>query len=222
MDLANCRLAELLKPQGFKAKRNCFIRKTECGALQFVKFEYEPWLSRNDLRIGLYSLYSELNPHWLTPTGCILHYPVVALANKSKDETISRHTQLDVLQGLGIPWLNAMQTQRDLVVAMCEIEIRENGRIMWIDSLKLAPFLFCKDYVSADHAIAAILQQHTGPAAWTTEPWSENDFEIYQERYPGKDLKLIKIHKWIRDREHGFIESYLQDNFAQNSSILKL
>ena len=222
MDNANRGLSELLRPHGFVAKRNCFYRKLDTRILQFIKFEYEPWLSRYELRIGLYSLYSELHPHWLTPSGCISRYPVAALSNDIKCAEGSPDAQLDILHEYGIPWLDAMHTQRNLVDAMCEIELKESGRILWVDSLKLAPFLVSEDYIAAECVISSILQQHTGPDAWTSQSWTESDYEMYRKRYPGKDLKLIEIHEWIRGKDYGAVESYLQNNFIINSRNIKL
>lgn len=221
MDEANHRLAELAKQYGFAAKRNCYCRKKDDGILQFIKFEYEQRLSRYELRMGLYSLYSELKPHWLTPGGCILRYPVIALSTNIKHDSISPSTQVDALQEYGLPWLDAMHTQRNLVDAICEIEMKENGKIMWHDSLKLAPFLASEDYFAADRVISSILQQHVGPAAWTHQPWVESDFNIYRARYPDKDSELIRIHEWIRDKDNASIISWLQDNWVINSKNLK-
>ena len=222
MDLTKRRLAELVKPHGFIAKRDFYYREKGDGIFQFVKFEYEPWMSTHMLRFGLYSLYSEIDPHWLTPGGCISRYSVAALSNDIKYVERSTNAQLDTLSEHGIPWLDAIHTQRDLVDAMCEIEIREDGRIMWIDSLKLAPFLIDGDYLSANHVISTILQQHTGPDAWTTLPWKESDYGIYKTRYPGKDANLIQIHEWIRNSEHSIISSYLQQNYLNNKKILNI
>lgn len=222
IDNANRQLSELLRPHGFIAKRNCFCRKLDAEILQFIKFEYEPWLFKYELRIGLYSLFSELHPHWLTPRGSISRYPVAVLSNDIKYAECPIDAQLDILHEYGIPWLDSIHTQRNLVDAMCEIELREDGKVMWVDSLKLAPFLIAGDYIAADYVISSILQQHTGPYAWTSQSWTESDYEMYQKRYPGEDSKLIKIHEWIRDQDHCAIESYLQNTFIINSRNNKL
>ena len=221
-DYDNRRLFELLRPHGFVAKKNCVCRKLDAGILQFVKFEYEPWLSRCELRIGLYSLYSELHPHWLTPSGCISRYPVAVLSKDIAYAEGSADAQLDVLREYGISWLNTIHTQRNLVDAMCDIELKENGKILWVDSLKLAPFLASEDYIAADCVISSILQQHTGPEAWTSQPWTKSDYEMYRKRYPTKDSKLIEIHEWISNRDYRSVESYLQKNTIINFRNNKL
>lgn len=190
--------------------------------MQFLKFEFEPRISKHALRIGLYSLYSELRPHWFTPGGCILRYSTSAFLNTPETENSSPILQIELLQEHVFPWLNSMHTQRDLVEAMCEIETKEYGKVLWVDSLKIAPFLACKDYIAADRVISSILHQHTGPDAWTSQTWVESDYELYRERYPGKDLKLIEIHEWIRNRDYSAIGSYLRNNFVINSSNIKL
>lgn len=222
MDDANRRLAQLAKSYGFTKKQNCYFRKKGDGILQYVKFEYERRIYKHELRIGLYSLYSELHPNWLTPSGCILRYPVIALSDNPKDDLTSPSSQIDILQEHGIQWLDTMLTQRNLVDAMCEIEVKENQHIMWNDSLKLAPFLVSGDFDSADRVISAILQQHLGPDRWTSQPWREEDFKIFKSRHPQDNSRLLQIHEWIRVRDSKAIEVYLKSNYDVNTNNLKL
>lgn len=208
----------MAKRNGFTVKRNFCYRKIDDGILQFIKFEFEPRFSKHVLRIGLYSLYSELRPHWFTPGGCILRYSACAFSNTPETEHCSPILQIELLPKYVFPWLNSMHTQRDLVEAMCEIEAKEYGKVLWVDSLKIAPFLACKDYIAADRVISSILHQHTGPDAWTSQYFLESDYEIYKARYPGKDLQLIEIHDWIKNKDYSSIDSYLQSNIVINSN----
>ena len=222
MDSYHQQLKKLAKSHGFITKRNSCFRIKGDGILQILKFEYEPWLSQYELRIGLYSLYSFLQPHWLTPSGCILRYPVMACTQMYQDVSYSPEQQLHALQEFGFAWLDAMHTQSDLVDAMCEIEIRIHGKIQWIDSFKLAPYLSSGNYHAAERILSSILQQHLGPDVWTTNPWTEIDYEIYRLRYPGKDEHLLLIYDWIHNKDISAIQSYLSDNFVVNSSSNKL
>ena len=101
-------------------------------------------------------------------------------------------------------------------------EIRIHGKIQWIDSFKLAPYLSSGNYHAAERILSSILQQHLGPDVWTTNPWTEIDYEIYRSRYPGKDEHLLLIYDWIHNKDISAIQSYLSDNFVVNSSSNKL
>lgn len=77
-------------------------------------------------------------------------------------------------------------------------------------------------YHAAERILSSILQQHLGPDVWTTNPWTEIDYEIYRSRYPGKDEHLLLIYDWIHNKDISAIQSYLSDNFVVNSSSNKL
>lgn len=170
--------------------------------------------------MGLYSLYSELHPNWLSSSGCILRYPVSALAELGTNDDVSVETQLSVLMEVGLPWLESICTQQKLIDAVCDFETRQYGKIQWVDSFKLAPYLLSGDYLSADRVITSILQQHVGPHYWTTKQWTSEDYEIYKHRYPGRDTKLLEIHKWIVEDCSTAIDEYLRTNYVANGHEL--
>lgn len=170
-----------------------------------------------ELDIGMYSLYSEISPHWLTPGGCILRYPVVALVGIRESEDIPISTQISILRIAGFTWLDAITSQSDLVHAMCDIETHLYGKIEWNDGFKLAPFLVSDDHASAKRVIESILKQHVGPDYWTTERWTEADFREYKIRYPNQDKQLLEIYDWIYSCNNDAINDYLQSNFSVNT-----
>ena len=216
-NVAKQQLAKLARRHGFTVKRNCCYRVTSGGVLQLLKIEYDPRFSLFEINIGLYSLYSELSPHWLTPGGCILRYPVVALAGIQHSDDISIDTQISILRTAGFTWLDTITNQCDLVQAMCDIETHLYGKTQWIDSFKIAPFLILGDYVSAKRVIVSILQQHVGPDYWTTESWTESDYEEYKIRYPDQDKRMLEILDWIHLSNNDAINDYLKSNFTANA-----
>lgn len=222
MSDAKRQLRILAEEHQFTVRRNCCYRKKGDGILQLLKFEYEPRLMQHILYIGLYSLYSEISAHALSPNGCILHYPIVNLHQTDDNACISPVYQISMLRNTGMQWLDAMYTQQDLIDAMCGAEIHLNGKIIWGDRFKLAPFLFLGKRELADRVIAAILQQHVGPQFWTTSAWTDSDFQMYSLRYPGEDEQLLRIHNWIASGNSDAIEIYLRKNFHINSEIIKL
>ena len=218
--LVHQQLIDFAKNNGFLVKRNCCYRIINNDIMQLLKFEYEPRFRCHELRMGLYSLYSELDPRWLTDSGCILRYPVHGLIQQYNNDELSIDMQLLLLNQLGLKWLNSIRTQKDLVNALCNFERHYYGKIHWVDSFKLAPFLASNDYTAADQVISSILQQHVGPNYWTTEPWNANDFERYKLYYPGEDLRLLEIHEWIESEDFDSITKYLNSNLSNNTGVL--
>ena len=68
-------LCEVAGNEGIKRKGNAFFRIVGDGALQEMQYH---WTKRpfyqEIVKIGLFSMYGELEPQWLTRLGCIPGY----------------------------------------------------------------------------------------------------------------------------------------------------
>ena len=69
--------AEFMKTHGFRKKGTAFFRVLASEILQVVKTE--KGRGRAEIQFGVFSLYSELLPQWLTSSGCIPRYHVLAM-----------------------------------------------------------------------------------------------------------------------------------------------
>ena len=223
-------LSEKLKIFGFTRKGKAFFRVQGDGILQVIKFEYERVMDDYDLSIGLFSLYGELLKRWFTSSGCIPRYSIVNLINErtpviSKeingmvyDYVISPKKQIEILIEKGIPWLNEMQTQEDLIEGIWRFD---DG---WNDSLKIAPFLMTNQEKKAIRVISSILQQHLpviyqispGREEWPEFEWEEEHIQRYENLFPGKDKEFLNLHRMINRNDEREIRAYLMKNYEQN------
>lgn len=205
-------LNRLLKSHGFVRRGTAFFRVLGDGILQVVKWNRERGGAK-ELRIGLFSLYSELDPRWFTGSGCIPRYPVANILGQRWDcvyryEADYRNSlikQLDALRDAGIPWLNNIVTPEDMSRGIHYLETSWGGRYIWNDSLKMAPFLSGGDLESAQRVVRAILDQHTlGHPAESEE-----------------DLALCSLLEMIKGGNSEKIEGYLQRNYKKNLSYAR-
>lgn len=157
---------ELLKC-GFKKCGSAYFRILEDEVLQILKFEYERVFSHYVLRIGLFSLYSNLNPAWLSSKGCIPQYDIVQYVNyrnsiitHNLDElfsvcTFTPEQQIEILLQYALPRLNNISSQLKLVQEMDYLEQKEND----LDIFRIAPLLYIRNYSRAKNIVLAIRDQ---------------------------------------------------------------
>lgn len=70
--------SEFMKTHGFRKKGTAFFRVLASKILQVVKTE--KGRGGAEIQFGVFSLYSELLPQWLTSSGCIPRYHVIAFS----------------------------------------------------------------------------------------------------------------------------------------------
>ena len=113
--------AEFMKTHGFRKKGTAFFRVLASEILQVVKAE--KGRGGAEIQFGVFSLYSELLPQWLTSSGCIPRYHVIAfLGSRSvlsldpsgRVEIIGMKEQLDIFYQKAVPWLDSIITQEQL------------------------------------------------------------------------------------------------------------
>lgn len=194
----------------FVKRGNAFFRVYGDGILQVVKWQQGEWFA------GVFSLYSELQPQWFTSSGCIPHYSACELATtQRKFVTTNSVLLIDVV----LPWLEEAKTHRKMLDCILELDVRRTGAVCWIDALKIAPFLMCDEYTSAEQVINAILKNHRFALRFNRPLFnSERDYQRYAEQQTREDMKFEVLLKAIRQRDDNLVQKYLLDNYEQNSN----
>jgi len=204
----------------FIRKGRAFFRVQGDGVIQVAKYEYEPHGNvPYILSIGLMSMYSQLEPQWFTSMGCIPRYGVARLKGlRDTDTTINQES---ILLQEGLPWLNEMLTQKQLLDGMIFMETSWGGHMNWIDTLKIAPFLAVEDYASAEGVITAILQQHQSAKESRRERLPKEAYEKYCQRAQERDAPFEYLLSLIQHSDKNQIQAYLNRNFIANSKIIQ-
>ena len=70
---------DILKPEGFLRNGKAFFARQGDGVLVSIAEEYEPSMGFSVLGVGFLSMYGEILPQWLTPSGCLASYPAFEL-----------------------------------------------------------------------------------------------------------------------------------------------
>ena len=225
---ARKKLSEICKANSFKRRGNAHFRVVGDGVLQIVKFEYEGVFSHYNLNFGLFSMYSKLAEQHFTSSGCIPQYYVFALQGRKDAVKLnginsyyslqidSPEQQVQYFQDTVLGWLDTIDTQQKLIDAVCYIEKQIYSDIDWLDSFKIETFLCAQMYDRADYVINSILHQHLGSNIWRELPWTHQDYQLYAQKFPGKDERFLELHNWIFERNDKAISHYLQSNFANN------
>lgn len=148
--------AEFMKTHGFRKKGTAFFRVLASEILQVVKTE--KGRGRAEIQFGVFSLYSELLPQWLTSSGCIPRYHVIAFLGRrsvlsldpsGRVEIIGMKEQLDIFYQKAVPWLDSIITQEQLCDGQLSMDTCAGGNYRWNDMLKFAPFLKIRDWQCA-------------------------------------------------------------------------
>lgn len=221
-------LNDILIEKNFVRRGSAFFRAQGGEVLQTIRFDYERAFNHFELNFGLYSLYSKLSHQQFTSNNCICPYPIcsfigcktavsVSIINGLSSFNIaSPKEQIKILEHTGLAWLDQIQTQEQLIQAYHYLETQLYKEILWNNFEKLAPYLVNGNLQAADKVINAILQQHLGSEAWTTQPWSDTDYTKYMNLFPGEDTELLQIHYWICSKDAQSIAGYLQSNYCRN------
>ena len=207
-------LEMVLKNAGFVKRGSEFFRVHGDGTLQVLKCD-----KRNGWYIGLFSMYSELQPQWFTSLGCIPRYSINELADPQQ---LSPASQTELLVDRCLPWLEALDTHRKMLDGLFLLETSHGGEIRWVDELKIAPFLLCRDYVAAEKVIFSILENHRVARYMNKAlyPYTD-DYQKYVVRRASDDAKLLLLAEMIQQRDEQKIHMYLSENWLRNSSYAR-
>lgn len=220
---------QALKSNGFHKKGSAYFRVLGDGVLQVIKAEYERNGNYYDLRIGLFSLYSNLEAQWFTSEGCIPRYSVVNIIGERsvpllldpREKYSQLRSQEDILLNDGIPWLNSIKTQKNLIDGICHLETSWGGNINFVDSLKLMPFLLCEDYTSAQNVICAIQEQRKWGYAYKKHILSPSEFQRYLSINRESDTRLEYLLLLINTSDTARIRELASINYSENIAHAK-
>ena len=232
-------IADILLPHSFKKRGKAFFRVHGDGILQVVKVEKERTVRGPLLRLGFHSLYSEWNPLWVTSRGCIPGYEIANLIGKrfslrERDpslpegwmdmrmlEAIPLTEQIEILAEHGIPMLNIMTTQQQMLDTMLALETAKSGSVHWNDEKKIAPALACGNRKIAETAIQAILDQHEHARASHEKHSSPEDYQAWLEREQRFYAPLYDFFRLARSGDTAAIHAYLSTNYEANRKMAK-
>ena len=221
-------LKTMCQEHSFLQHGQSFFRLYCQNVLQVITFRYERCLEHYSLNIGLMSIYSEPDVDYFGSNSVLSKYSICCLNNQPTAVAITEengftnfiHTtpgeQLDILDKTGFDWLDSINTQKSLLEALCNLDKVSYQGIVWNDIKKLAPCLLLGDYDRANMVLSAILNQHLGPNSFAVPPWTDLDFTHFSNKYPDKDNELLRIHRWIREKDEQALRNYLFKNKDQN------
>ena len=123
---------------GFARKGKSFFRVWGDGVLQIVKYRRERAFQSDLICVGLFSLYGPLPPTIFTAPGSRAKYTVMnCYAQNAMPPFFAPpiQTQVDMLRNRVMPWLNSIDTQKELLAAINKLDRS------WKDGTKIGPIL---------------------------------------------------------------------------------
>lgn len=215
--LSRDELRKICIASGFTQKGQAFFRLIGDGVLQVIKCKYERKLRGDIIYIGLFSMYSNMQPQWFTASGCIPRYNIVNCCYQNNMPlvfAVPMQTQIDMLHKQVIPWLDTVDTQKKLLRAISMLDPR------WNDSLKVGPYLACGEYNHAKKVLREILPQNDYMRINGYQYIEDSSGLSYLRRdQEGDDFwtLLEMISRGATDE----INSYLKDNYTRNMVFAK-
>lgn len=197
---------------GFTQKGQSFFRLIGDGVLQVIKCKYERKLRGDIIYIGLFSMYSDLQPQWFTASGCIPRYSITNCYYQNNIPlvfAIPMRTQIDMLGSQVIQWLDSIDTQKKLIRAISKLDPR------WNDILKVCPYLVCGEHNHAKKAIREILSQHDFLRSNGYQYIEDSNGLTFLKREQ-EDVNLSVLLEMISNGAANEINSYLKENYARN------
>lgn len=208
---------------GFRCRGKAFFRVVGDGVLQVLKYDKSHVPYNPMLLVGLFSIYGEIDPLWLTSKGCIPRYWIYNLAYPF-DPTAKfllmgpdMREQMAVLTKHGFLWLNSITDQAALVDAICKLDVSARGSISWNDMEKFAPLLRSRNFMAAEKVIQAHINQYL--AARERNPNHIN--EATAQRYVADMCKFERMLELVQSRDTRNIDAYLSSNYTANMELVK-
>lgn len=219
---------------GFINKKNVFFRIRGDGILQIIKMDKTSRDTDPELMIGLQSMYSELLEQWLTPAHCIPRYSIMLFSGGQSihrtipiidDEVrfidVEKSEQCEILLTAALPRLDNVESQRDLLDILFEIE-SISGCIVWNDIQKYAPFMCVNDYVNACKVITSILDQHEFAEKTKRQFFSSIGKPYIIPHFAlEENAKLNTLLNLARQKDPEAIQNYLIKNYKKNITLLQ-
>ena len=218
-----------LKSEGFVRKGNALFRVYGDGIFQTINYAKNNSSGPKEFSVGLKSMYSELKPQWFTARGCIPRYSMDKIVSQSREYQENMKKVLDGNMEIQfpspseilVPWFNEITTQHQLIERLCSLDIAMRGTVIWVDGMKIAPYLSCGDYANAEKVVQEILQQHKLAYRHNRVLFTAEQYEKYMEKRRAEDEKLENLLKMIQRQNHDEISNYLQNNYLVNCQYAK-
>ncbi len=241
-----------MKQKGFVRKSiglinwHAFFRVHGDGILQVIRKASEK--GRKYVDLGLFSLYGEILPQWLTCHGCIPRYEVMYLAGRSAYElkqvgvrngvpvyawdVIDIDEQIHFLCEEGLCFLDRMSTHQDMIEGIKTLDYKTPIH-RWNDDLLYPAYLAVRDWDRADMVISAILEQHSIDSEIDTSIIQKEEFESYARfiradkprkspsDFDDHETELIKMLRHIRSRDEEWRLQYTETNFRKNVELCR-
>lgn len=240
-----------LKNKGFAQKSlkalgwDAFFRVHGDGVLQVIRKNSEK--GRRFVDIGLFSMYGKILPQWLTCAGCIPRYEVLYLSGRSAyqlkqicerdggpiyvDDIIGIDEQIHFLCEYGVPFLDSILTEHDMIEGIKKLEYRKPGH-SWNDDLLYPAYLAVRDWNHADMVVSAILEQHnidSGINGLSLVPAEEQSIyaQYIRSKPPQKsssefdsmEIEYINMLRHIRLRDEEWVSAYTMTNMKTNTAM---
>ena len=227
-------LCQILGNAGFSRRGSAFFRvhgEDVLHVLHYSKTEHP--FHKEIVQLGLFSLYSELKPQWLTSSGCIPLYNYRYLSAPRwelernyweasvktialSEDVLSFHFHLDDITNYTIPFLDQIDSQRKIIDGIDHLEYLSRLRkpetpeeaIRWTDMNKYAPYLFEQEYENAERVIMAFLNSYQVTQL-------DNDLSKLDARAEALRQKALLA----RRGDQSEIQSYLEANFLNSQKL---
>lgn len=223
-------LSALCTLSGFTRKGTAFFRVMDGGVLEVIKYSNRtaPWKSE-EVFFGLFSLYGEIDPQWLTSGGCIPRYNALYLKQPRWKMEMPYHSasvktpalykgvfyfeyDRDCMLHQLIPFLNSINSQQKLIEGLEWADYVDSkwrpkekpDALMWTDALRFSPYLFTGQRENAARVIESILATYSA---------QDTERPRYKELRNQYDLVVHGTQEQI--------EEYLNENFRKNQELIE-
>lgn len=195
---------------GFVAKGKTFFRLIGDGVLQVIKCKYQRNLGGDIISVGLFSMYGPMLSQYFTASGCIPRYHIAdcyAQNHRPLVFALPPHIQLEMLDSQVLPWLNSIDTQKELIRAMNKLDPR------WHDKFKIGPYLACGELNHAKKVIREVL----GSSVFGINRQYQEEPNGLLFLKPDQEFHDLQLLLEIVDQgDADKIQTYLRDQYARN------
>ncbi len=227
-------LRSICKDAGFTCRGTAFFRVRGETVLQVMKYSNKEHPFHVEIvDVGLFSLYSELLPQWLTSFGCIptYNYRYISIPRWElerayweaqiktiaiTEDVLTFHFHLDNIIDSTIPFLNQICSQKALIDGIDYLEYRSRKRkpafpedaLRWTDMNKYAPYLYEQQYDKAERVIMSYLN---------TYGVSQADKQLTELDPRAEELRQLAL--LARRGNQDEIATYLEANYKNNQKL---
>ena len=203
---------------GFVKKKNRFFRVVGDGVIQFVVFRREPPFRSLRLSIELSTMYGQEIEKSYSDVAVIdvAEFLGETLLDYMDMETHERYIYEQMTYGITrigdnldgveldvafeeeiLPWLDKINTHKELSRALIDMDIKRCGEQVWIASPKLIPYLVNGEYEAAEKVIFSHIKQYF-VEDWLATQLTEKQLENHRQNIydPTVRIDKTKHDKW--------------------------